>query len=130
MPALDGDQSLPRIGRCFSRLETPDTIGFTCADRPQVPSCFTLTLESPGGVSKGEYSASLSCRPDYAPVHWDLFHSMFVSTPVQLHFTGSPDPNLRLVMRIYEAEDHFKRRVVIPDLQTKPILPGKPSEWQ
>ena len=121
MPAFNGDESLPGIGRCFSRWWRTDTVYFGCADRQQMPTCFSLSLETIPGVDRT--TPSLYCRPDYGPLDARLFNSNFTPVPAELRFTGSPDPDMRLVLRIYEAEDHFTRRVTIPDLKTKVNLP-------
>ena len=65
----------------------------------------------------GVQTSALPIWPDYAPRNWRGTHPNYSPIWTQLHFTHTPDANLRLVVRIYEAEDHFTRVVTIPDIR-------------
>ena len=97
-----------------------ESVGFTCLDHDRMPSCFTLTLE-PDSTQMGEYSW---CKPDYDPVKWHLVRTNQPPAWAEL-YPGWVSPDMHLVLRIYEAEDHFTRRVTIPSFRIEPERPWR-----
>jgi hypothetical protein len=111
MPVSGGDVGLPGVGRCMSSLGGNDTVKFDCFNAEKMPTCFTLTLEKPEGVHMGE---EIWCSPSYSPLPESNTHAP-PPWPAFVHFNGPPEASMRLIVRIYEPVDHFKRHVIVPD---------------
>ena len=96
------------------------------------PSCATFFLEHvPSGRRNPEI---VRCSPDYRPIFAlsgpDAMRRFGVAVPFRDpaglgHFpvNGPLLREARVVMRIYRAEDHFTRQVVIPDIRLRDWLP-------
>ena len=133
VPAIGGQQTIAGIGRCGTKLNPAGTaVLVSCIEAGKPPSCATYFLEH---ISSGTRSPEIvRCSPDYRPIlaltDRDAIRRFGVAVPFRDpaglgHFPVN-GPQLResqVVMRIYRAEDHFTRRVVIPDVRLSDWLP-------
>jgi hypothetical protein len=128
IPALNGDQRMPSVGWCRTRMNDAGTaILLECLEAGRTPHCGSVFMEN---VTSGRRNPMISdCDPDYAP----YFGSNFVYDAmgrfgVELPFCdptglahypvdGPLLPASRLVLRTYDAQDHFTRRVVTPEIR-------------
>ena len=105
---------------------------FSCIEAGKLPSCATFFLEH---LSSGRRNPEIvRCSPDYRPIFAlsgpDAMRRFGVAVPFRDpaglgHFpvNGPLLRESRVVLRIYRAEDHFTRKVVIPDVRLRDWLP-------
>jgi hypothetical protein len=123
MPPIGGDQYMPGVGRCVTRLSHEGkSVEFDCFSSSRLPSCYSVQLEY-----AGQYDPEwFYCYPDYAP--WEhAGRSRLPPSSVDLYF-HDPEGNVhypvdqdhiheaKVVMRTYEARDHFTRRIDFPSM--------------
>jgi hypothetical protein len=126
LPALGGDQQIPNVGRCRTRINDQQTaVEYTCQD-PAV--CFHSFLEymptgqrNPARFGCGPYSSLASI------VQNPLFPRRLQKSNVVLPFRdpaglahfpvdGSKLREARAVLQLYRAQDHFTRTLTIPEV--------------
>lgn len=126
LPALGGDQHLPGVGRCATRVDdTGAAIHVGCVAPGELPDCLSMVLTAPTGARN---PAALSCTPNYAP--WresfslDALSSLQTRLPFRdpsgrAHFpVGGPQlHNAQVMLTVYEPVDHFFRGVVVPHIR-------------
>jgi len=133
MAAIGDQQTISGVGRCGTKLNPAGTaILVSCIEAGRPPSCATYFLEH---ISSGRRNPEINrCSPDYRPTlglsHPDAMRRFGVAVPFRdaagLALFPVNGPQLResrVVMRIYRAEDHFTRQVVIPDVRLSDWLP-------
>jgi len=133
MSAIDDRQTISGVGRCGTKLNAGGTaIQASCIEAGKPPSCATYFLEY---VSSGRRNPEIvRCSPDYRPIFAlsgpDAMRRFGVAVPFRdpaglgrFPVSGPLLRESRVVMRIYRAEDHFTRQVVIPDIRLRDWLP-------
>ena len=129
IPAIDGNQRMPELGWCKTRVNEERTVvQLRCVQPGNKPNCFTSFLKS-GSTERNP--ARSACSPDYTPFVADFLDAMSrsgVNSPFRdptglAHYpvNGSQLRDTRLVVRVYRPEDHFTRRVAVPSVRL--------SEW-
>jgi hypothetical protein len=129
IPALNGDQRMPDVGWCATRVNDAGTsVNVRCLEPGLAPTCASAFLEH---VPSGRRNPSRSaCRPNYAPyAAWDESDAMTrfgaglpfhdPSGLAQYPIDGSQLAESQVVLRIYQPLDHFTRRLVIPEIRLK-----------
>jgi hypothetical protein len=127
IPALDGDQRMPGLGWCKTRLNDAQTaVRVRCMVPGRSAFCMTAFLENP---ATGLRNPPLSgCRPDYAPyvgqVVYDAIGRMGTNLPfrdpaglAKYPVSGPQLKQARAVLRVYREQEHFTRRLVIPEVR-------------
>lgn len=127
LPAQGGDQRMPAIGSCATKVDDAGTrVLFQCLRPGERPPCLALVLEDrPTGQRNPEVSL---CAPDYTPFAGHTFPdavsrfggrlpfydpSGFVRYPV-----GGPQlSESRVLVTAFEPTEHFVRRVVIQGIR-------------
>ena len=132
IPALGGDQVVPGLGRCTTKMDDDgDDINLRCIQAGQASSCASAFLEH---VPSGQRNPTLfSCQPLYAPFLVQLvpdglsrpgaglrFHDLSGLTKYPVDAAQLPES--RVVIRVYQAQDHFTRQLVIPGIRL--------SDWE
>jgi hypothetical protein len=133
LAAIGAEQTISGVGRCGTKLNPAGAaILVSCMEAGKPPSCATYFLEH---ISSGRRNPEINrCSPDYRPIFVlsgpDAMRRFGVAVPFRdptglAHFpvNGPQVRESRVVMRIYGAEDHFTRRVVIPDVRLSDWLP-------
>jgi hypothetical protein len=128
LSALDGDARMPDWGWCKTKMnEVGTAVEVRCMEPGKGPTCGSFFLENASsGAQNPTRSACLSeYRPfgDHVP---DNFAHFGVNLPfrdpsglAKFPVDGPQLPNSRVVIRAYEAEDHFTRSLVIPQIKLK-----------
>jgi hypothetical protein len=129
LPAVGGDQRMPGVGWCATRVNDAGTsVQLRCVEAGPSPSCGTLFLEhTPSGRRNPEISA---CRPDYTPYFGGTIQNAMSHFGTSLPFRdpsglarypvdGPQLPESQVVLRVYRPQDHFTRRLVVPDIRLK-----------
>jgi hypothetical protein len=128
LPALDGAERMPAWGWCKTRMNEAGTaVELRCMEPGKGPICGTAFLEN---VSTGAQNpVRSSCRSDYGPFsdqvphHWTRFGTNLPfrdpSGLAKFPIEGSQLPQSRVVIRMYEPDDHFTRSLVIPQIKLK-----------
>jgi hypothetical protein len=129
MAALDGDERMPGWGWCQTKMNEAGTaVELHCMEPGRGPICGTAFLEN---ASNGERNPARStCRSDYSPYGSRPLPDGFLRFGTNLQFRdpsglakfpvdGPQLPNSRVVIRVYEPEDHFTRSLVIPQITLK-----------
>jgi len=130
VPALGGDQRMPGLGWCETKLDPSGTVvRFRCLAAGKGPSCVTLFLEHvPSGRRNPEVSY---CEGDYAPFFGRYFpddamtrfgSSLRFRDPSGLARYPVDGPQLsesQVVVRVYRPQDHFTRKLVFPEIRLK-----------
>ncbi len=131
VPALDGTERMPAWGLCKTRMNEAGTaVELRCVEPGKGPICGTVILEN---VSTGARNPPRSsCRSDYGPFSDELPDNLTrfgANLPfrdptglAKFPIDGSQLPQSRVVIRMYEPEDHFTRSLVIPRI--------KLSDWE
>jgi hypothetical protein len=133
MKAIGDQQTIAGVGRCGTKLNPAGTaILVTGAEAGNPPSCATYFLEH---ISSGTRNPEIvRCSPDYRPIFGlggpDAMRRFGVAVPFRdatgLGLFPVSGPQLResrVVMRIYRAEDHFTRQVVMRNVRLSDWLP-------
>jgi hypothetical protein len=129
LPALAGDQRMAEVGWCATRVNKSGTnVLLRCLGAGESPSCATLFLEhAPSGRRNPERSF---CSPDYAPYlkryHPDALSRFGMTLPfrdpsglARYPVDGSQLPQSQVVLRAYRPQEHFRRRLTIPQIRLK-----------
>jgi hypothetical protein len=130
VPALNGEQRIEGVGWCKTRMNNAGTaILFGCLEAGRTPHCGSVFLEN---VTTRRRNPMVSdCDPDYAPYFGDsfIYDAMgrfgatlpFRDATGLTHYPvdGERLPDSHVVLRAYEAADHFSRRLVVPEIRLK-----------
>jgi hypothetical protein len=110
MPAWNGDQRMPGIGWCRTRVGQTLELGCVSDDKP-------MCLEAGVPRGPGDPDPAYSCKPDY-----DAMRGGPDVTPWQVTLSFAARPGDKLVLRTYKPLDHFTRqmttREIMPDWHT------------
>ena len=132
IPTIGGYQMLPGLGRCSTKMDDDgDEIELHCIEAGLQLSCGAAFLEH---VPSGQRNpAAFGCRPNYAPFLDQLvpdglsrfeteipFHDLSGLTKYPVDAAQLPES--RVVVRVYQAQDHFTRQLVIPEIRL--------SDWE
>ena len=129
IPALGGDERMPGFGWCETKMNEGETVvELRCMHPGKVPTCAMLFLEN---ETKGQRNPAMSsCHGDYSPYSGWYFGDNLAHFGANIPFRdasglakfpvdGPQLPNSRVVIRVYEPEDHFTRSLVIPQIKLK-----------
>ena len=130
LPAAGGDQRTTQLGWCGTKVADDGLeILYGCVRAGNEPSCISVTLEHPPTGARNRRGGG--CRPDFS-----LYRSGFYRDDVLGHlmvalpFTDPsvPDPlavrvsmlaEATVTARAYQAQDHFVRHMVIPEIRLR-----------
>src|SRR5207248_7376390 len=132
IPALGGDTLVPAVGRCRTQMDDDgDDVLLRCIQAGGESNCVAFFLEhAPSGRRN---PIRFGCWPNYSP-----YSAQY--TPDSLtRFEGAAPfrdlsglakypvdaaklPESRVVLRIYQPQEHFTRRLVIPEIHL--------SDWE
>jgi hypothetical protein len=129
MPAVGGDQRIPGLGWCKTKVNDDETVvELSCMQPGKGPHCGNVCAtgfleNATSGRRNPEYFA---CEPNYSPYFGDFDSVMthfnaglrFRDALGQAHFPvdGSQLAQSRIVNRLYQPTDHFTTRLVIPQI--------------
>jgi len=133
IPALNGDVWIPSVGHCRSRVDDEgDDIQVSCIQAGWAStSCSSAYLEhAPSGRRN---PARFYCWPNYSPYFGQYLPDALTRARAEFPFRdlsrlarypvdSSQLPDSRVVLRVYDPQDHFKRQLVIPRIQL--------SDWE
>jgi hypothetical protein len=114
MPALVGNEFVPGVGRCATRVSPGGVPQFELGClAPGKPPCFDWFLAG---------QENNPCQPNYAPwfgrIEQDSMSRFGSTFPLLLDSVDESQlKNARVLFRIYRPEAHFTRQVVIPDIR-------------
>lgn len=127
IPALDGDERMPGFGWCQTKMNEAETVvELRCMQPGRGPTCATLFLEN---ETTGQRNPARSaCFGEYSPYSgWytgDNMAHFGANVPfrdssglAKFPVDGLQLPQSRLVIRVYEPEDHFTRSITIPQIR-------------
>jgi hypothetical protein len=128
LPALDGAARMPAWGWCKTKMNEAGTaVELRCMEPGKGPICGNVFLENASTGAQNPRRAS--CRSDYGPFRDqvpDNFSHFGTSLPfrdpsglAKYPVDGSQLPQSRVVIRMYEPEDHFTRSLVLPQIKLK-----------
>jgi hypothetical protein len=133
MAALGGNRDFASLGKCTSRMNAGETdIDIRCLQPGTIPLCTTAVLRDPAsGVAN---SSKVSCIPNYAPVYPMLIPDGMSRYEAELPFRDSNSlsnypiqgkdlSKAQVELRVYAAEDHLQRQVVIAGIRLQDWLP-------
>jgi hypothetical protein len=127
LPAQDGDQRMPGIGWCATKVDEAGTrVLFGCLQPGERPSCLAVVLEHPSTRQRNP-EVSL-CAPDYTPYPGHTLPDVLSRFGGRLPFydpsglirypVGGPQlPEARVLVTAFHPTEHFVRRVVIPSVR-------------
>jgi len=127
MPALGGDERMPGFGWCQTKMNEVETVvELRCMWPGKGPTCAMLFLEN---ETTGRRNPTRSaCHGEYSPYSgWytgDNMAHFGANIPfrdpsglAKFPVDGPQLPQSRLVIRVYEPEDHFTRSITIPQIR-------------
>jgi hypothetical protein len=137
LPARGGNQRLPGIGWCATKVDDAGTrVLFQCLQPGERPSCLDVVLEhTPTGRRNPDVSL---CVPDYTPYPGHTFPDALSRFGGRLPFydpsglvqypVGGPQlPEARVLVTAFQPMQHFVRRVVIPAVRLEDWEPQRPA---
>jgi len=124
LPAIDGNQQFPAIGRCQTSVNSGETaVRLGCVEAGTTPPCFAFFLEH---VPTGSRNPERFACGSYTPLDTNPMISISL-TPFGVNLTfrdptglakfpvdGSRLRESRVVIQIYRVQDHFTQKLVIP----------------
>jgi len=129
MPALNGNERMPGWGWCETEVNEAGTaLELHCLQQGKGPICGTVLLEN---AATGERNPPRSvCRSDYAPYldrplpdSLERFGTMLpFRDPTGLAkfpVDGAQLAQARVVIRVYEPEQHFTQSLTIPQIKLR-----------
>ena len=130
LPAAGGDQRTAQLGWCGTKLADDGLeVLYGCIQAGNEPTCFSVVLEHLSTGARNRRNAT--CRPDY-PIYRSGFYrddalghlmvalpSTDPSIPDPLAVRASMLPEATVTARAYQAQDHFVRHMVIPEIRLK-----------
>jgi len=127
LPARSGDQRMPGIGWCATKVDDAGTrVLFQCLQPGERPPCLAAVLEhSPTGQRNPEVSL---CAPDYSPYPGHVLPDALSRFGARLPFydpsglvrypVGGPQlSEARIVVTSFQPTEHMARRVQIPGVR-------------
>jgi hypothetical protein len=129
IPALGGDERMPGFGWCETKMNEGETVvELRCMHPGKVPTCAMLFLENETTGQRNP--ARSSCHGDYSPYSGWYFGDNMAHFGANIPFRdasglakfpvdGPQLPNSRVVIRVYEPEDHFTRSLTISQIKLK-----------
>jgi hypothetical protein len=129
IPALGGDERMPGFGWCETKMNEAETaVELRCMQPGKGPTCATLFLENETTGQRNP--ARSSCHGDYSPYSGWYFGDNMAHFGANIPFRDSTGlakypvdgpqlPNSRVVIRVYEPEDHFTRSLLIPQIKLR-----------
>jgi hypothetical protein len=127
IPAEGGDQRMPGIGRCATKVDDSRTrVLFQCLEPGERPSCLAVVLEhAPTRARNPEVSL---CAPDYSPYPGHTLPDAlgrfggrlpFYDPSGLVHYpVGGPQlSQSQVLVTAFRSTDHFFMRVVIPGVR-------------
>jgi hypothetical protein len=136
LPALDGNELLPGLGRCVSRLDD-DGAGFQvgCDAAGQLPPCLSVSLRRETADQSGV--ETFVCDLDYAPPAWrfsvEPIEQFVMKLAIEDRTHGTPPrgpqsgmQGVAVVFRLYAAAAHFSRHVVVAQIPARDVA-AEPS---
>jgi len=129
IPALGGDERMPGFGWCETKMNEGETVvELRCMQPGKGPTCATLFLENE--TTRQRNPDRSSCHGEYSPYSGWYFGDNMAHFGANIPFRdasglakypvdGPQLPDSRVVIRVYEPEDHFTRSLVIPQIKLK-----------
>jgi hypothetical protein len=125
LPSRSARQPLPGLGLCRTGIDSEgDDVSIGCLSTTRQPSCLTVYLELPGTALKNPESHY--CNPNYTPeliakffpdgIHRAGGEIRFFDLSGMVHYPvdGSKVAAARLIVKTYDARDHFTRHIDTP----------------
>jgi hypothetical protein len=134
LPSIDGDQHIPGVGRCQTKVNDAETaVQLRCLD-VGAPACLNFFLEdvpngqrNPGRLSCGNYAPFLPRDPFVLRPNGPNLPFRDASGLARFPVDGSKLRESRTVIQVYEVQDHFTRKVIIPDIRLGEWVPETPG---
>ncbi len=129
IPALGGDERMPGFGWCETKMNEAETaIELRCMQPGKGPTCATLFLENKATGQRNPPRSS--CHGDYSPYSGWYFGDNMAHFGANIPFRdasglakfpvdGPQLPQSRVVIRVYEPEDHFTRSLTVSQIRLK-----------
>jgi hypothetical protein len=130
LPAIGGDQRTAGLGWCGTRMsEAGGEIKLGCVSAGPPPSCVSIELVYPPTGAKDSPSGSCG-QPDYSPLRLNYGADALSRFTEMLPF-GNPGgidqypvkepmlPQSQVIVKMYQAEDHFERQLTIPQIRLR-----------
>jgi hypothetical protein len=130
IPAIGGDQRIPGFGRCRTKVNDAETgVELSCTVTEKAAPCMNMFLQHVPTAQRNPNRFACSNYASYAPfLSNPLFPVALLPATAILPFRdrnalahypvdGSKLPESRVVVQIYRLQDHFVRKVVIPEIR-------------
>lgn len=126
LPAINAVQDIPGLGSCRTNFNDPKTaIRFGCLGAGPTPTCFSVFLEhvptgerNPEQFGCGSYSGFMRDRlPDALSRFGSNLPFRDSRGLAQFPVDGSKLRESRVVIQSYRAQDHFTRKLLIPEVR-------------
>ena len=126
IPALGGDRLMPAVGHCRTQMDDDgDDVQLRCIQAGGKPNCLEAFLEhTPSGRRN---PTRFVCWPNYSPYSAQYTPDSLTRFDGALPFQDLSGlakypvdawrlPESRVVLRVYQPQEHFTRRLVIPEI--------------
>jgi len=132
IPALGGDMLIPKFGHCRTQMDDDgDDVQLRCVQAGGESNCVAFFLEhAPSGRRN---PIRFGCWPNYSPYSAQYTPDSLTRFEGAVPFRdlaglakypvdAAKLPESRVVLRIYQPQEHFTRRLVIPEIHL--------SDWE
>jgi hypothetical protein len=118
LSALNGDLRISNIGHCASRMDPEGkAIEVSCLTAGELPPCMSLVLEQADQRSPEKFNCTLNYQPDFLRFSEEPIDHSRNKLPLPDAASSLEDANI--ILRVYEPEDHFSRRILVPDFRLR-----------
>jgi len=129
LSALNGHRDLSGVGHCTSKMNHDGTaIVVTCRAAGELPACMSMALEQT--ASSRRNPEKFDCELNYQPTPLRFYEDPIDHAETKLPFGDAAGAALfpvgpaqlrdaQVVLSVYEPEDHFSRRIVVPNFRLR-----------
>jgi hypothetical protein len=129
LSALNGHRRLSGVGHCTSRMSKDGTaIVVSCRAAGELPTCMSMALEQTTSARRNP--ETFDCELNYQPTPLRFYEDPIDHSETKLPFRDAAGAALfpvgpaqlrdaQVVLSVYEPEDHFSRRLVVPQFRLR-----------
>jgi hypothetical protein len=129
LSALNGHRRLPGMGHCTSKMNHDGTaIVVSCRAAGELPMCMSMVLEH--AASGRRNPEKFDCELNYQPTPLRFYEDAIDHAETKLPFGDAAGAALfpvgpaqlrdaQVVLSVFEPEDHFSRRIVVPHFRLR-----------
>jgi hypothetical protein len=119
LSALNGDLRMSDVGHCASRMDPAGkAIEVSCLTPGELPPCMSMVLEQGNDQRSPEkFDCTLNYQPEFLRFSEEPIDHSRNKLPLRAAAGSLGDAHI--ILRVYEPQDHFSRRIVVPEFRLR-----------